>query len=70
MVAYNLPKKRVTFLHQYAGSAKTEIQGVPQTECCVQVSEDHRHDHQCFNEPECHDVCGPVDSKVHLHLTH
>merc|ERR1712212_804191 len=28
------------------------------------VSEEHRHDHQCFNEPECHDVCGPVESKV------
>ena len=30
----------------------------------IQVSEEDRLNHQCFNDPECHDVCGPIESKV------
>ena len=32
-----------------------------------QVPEEERHDHQCFNEPECEQICDFVDTQVWKH---
>ena len=49
----------------------TVTAGLAEEESCqlVKVSAEERQDSRCFNEPECKDVCGIVDTEV-CSITH